>query len=84
MHQRGDGVGEQLVEKLAVPRTEVAEHVVIDTDSAADPQVSQIALTQSIEVSRTADRFDRGKHPQRHQNFRIDRVASRPTAPSTA
>src|SRR5690606_948089 len=55
MHQRGDGVGQQLVEKLAVRGAEIAEQVIVDAHAAANPHVGQIALAQAGQLPRAAD-----------------------------
>ena len=77
MQQRGDGVGQQFVEELNMLRAEVAEHVIIDTDPAADPLVSGVSGGELLQPASTADAFNRGKHPQGEQNPGIGMIASR-------
>lgn len=79
MHQRRHGVGQQPIEELAVLRAEVAQQMIIDSHTATNPQISQIALTQSVDLTGTADRFDGREQPECHADLRIDRIASGPT-----
>ena len=77
MNQRGDGVGKQLIEELAVVLAEVAEQMIVHPHATTDPHVRQIAFAQTVQLPRAADPFNRSQHPQRHQNFGIDRIPTR-------
>lgn len=57
-------------------RSEVAEHVIVNANSATKPHVGQIASAKTIQMARAADRFDSSKQPQGHENLRIDSIAS--------
>jgi hypothetical protein len=74
INQRGDGVGQELVQELAVARAEIAEEVIIDPHLPANPHVSQIPLREPVDVPGTTHALNRGEHPQRQQNLGIDGV----------
>ena len=76
VHQCGNRVGQQLVQKVAMGRPKVAEQMIIDANIAADPHIRQVPLRQSMQMTSTADGFNRGKHPQRHQDLRIDSITA--------
>jgi len=76
MQQRRDSVGQQLIKEVDVLRAEVAEHVIIDTDTAADPHVSGVSCAELRNPATTAHTFNRGKHPQGEQNPRIGMIAT--------
>ena len=51
MYERGDGVGEQLIEELAMmSRAEVAEQMMVDPHAATEPHAGQVALGQPREA----------------------------------
>lgn len=79
MYERGDGVGEQLIEELAMmSRAEVAEQMMVDPHAATEPHAGQVALGQPREL--TASMV-----ANIHRAVRIfGSTASRPALPSTA
>ena len=74
--QDRDGPRQQLIERRAVRHPKVAQRVMVDRLSGAQPAVGVVHLAQFGEAPRAANAADRRVQPQRDQHARVDRRAS--------
>jgi len=71
----GQGSVETVIACPCIPHT---SHMVVDRHPSAKPTVGVVVLAEYVEFSGTAHPVDRRVQPERHEDFRVDRIPSRP------
>jgi len=75
--QRGDALGQEVVEQLDVMGAEIGERVIIGGDVPGDPLKRRVLPAEFVEPPRAADPFDGGVEPQSHEDLGVDGRAAR-------
>ena len=77
-HQRGDALGQEVVEQFAMVGAEVGEGVVVGGHVAGDPLEGGVVPAEPVQLPGAADPLDGGVEPQRHEDLGVDGGTSGP------
>ena len=71
-HQRGDALGQEVVEQFAMVSAEVGEGMVVRGHVADEPLEGGVVPAEPVELPGAADPLDSGVEPQRHEDLGVD------------